>query len=116
MQYELTKNAQIWPRSQNAQLQVPDDKICLIFASMGGMENEGLQFIGKNFAYSSKFNFLTHMNADGFTFLQVRLHCLSFLSLSLYPAALLLRLRYDQQPGRLCHHPAHHGRDLAETN
>ncbi|KAF7364898.1 Acid protease [Mycena venus] len=52
VQYALTKNAQIWPRSQNEQLGVPSDKICLIFASMGDMENPGLCFI------------------NGFTFLQ----------------------------------------------
>ncbi|KAK7048636.1 acid protease [Favolaschia claudopus] len=43
--YELTKNAQIWPRSRNAELGIGEDQISLIFASMGEMENNGLCFI-----------------------------------------------------------------------
>ncbi|KAJ7791220.1 acid protease [Mycena olivaceomarginata] len=44
-EYKLTPDAQTWPRSQNENLGVPKDAICLIFASMGDMENQGLDFI-----------------------------------------------------------------------
>ncbi|KAJ7696853.1 hypothetical protein B0H14DRAFT_3656457 [Mycena olivaceomarginata] len=59
-----------WPRSQNENLGIPKDAICLIFASMGQMENKRLDFI------------------NGYTFLQVRFHFIfviaqySFCSLS----------------------------------
>ncbi|KAJ7143511.1 acid protease [Mycena crocata] len=44
--YELTKNAQIWPRSMNATIGAPADKICLIFADMGDISvGDGLCFI-----------------------------------------------------------------------
>ncbi|KAJ7486180.1 aspartic peptidase domain-containing protein, partial [Mycena galericulata] len=53
VKYELTKNAQIWPRSMNSTLGASDDKICLIFADMGDIQvGDGLCFI------------------NGFTFLQ----------------------------------------------
>ncbi|KAJ7673515.1 aspartic peptidase domain-containing protein [Mycena rosella] len=52
-EYELTKNAQIWPRSMNDSLGVPSNKFCLIFADMGNVNvGDGLCFI------------------NGFTFLQ----------------------------------------------
>ncbi|KAJ6585322.1 acid protease [Mycena capillaripes] len=52
MQCELTKNAQIWPRSMNSTLGGQGDKIYSIFADMGPLQNDGLCFI------------------NGFTFLQ----------------------------------------------
>ncbi|KAJ7078664.1 aspartic peptidase domain-containing protein [Mycena epipterygia] len=43
---ELTKNAQIFPRSMNSTIGAPDGKICLIFASMGDIQaGDGLCFI-----------------------------------------------------------------------
>jgi hypothetical protein len=51
-EYKLTPDAQTWPRSQNENLGVPKDAICLIFTSMGQMENKGLDFISKNFPSS----------------------------------------------------------------
>ncbi|KAJ7673518.1 hypothetical protein B0H17DRAFT_1335018 [Mycena rosella] len=46
VEYELTKNAQIWPRSMNDSLSVPSNKICLIFADMGNVNvGDGLCFI-----------------------------------------------------------------------
>ncbi|KAJ6584074.1 acid protease [Mycena vulgaris] len=53
VKYELTKNAQLWPRSMNDTIGAPDGKICLIFADMGDISvGDGLCFI------------------NGFTFLQ----------------------------------------------
>ncbi|KAJ6508368.1 acid protease [Mycena sanguinolenta] len=45
VQYELIPDAQLWPRSQNESIGGAKDKIYSIFASMGQMENQGLDFI-----------------------------------------------------------------------
>ncbi|KAJ7625260.1 acid protease [Mycena polygramma] len=46
MKCELTKNAQIWPRSMNSTLGGSEGKIYLIFADMGPLpQNQGLCFI-----------------------------------------------------------------------
>ncbi|KAJ7303711.1 hypothetical protein DFH08DRAFT_986112 [Mycena albidolilacea] len=50
-EYKLTPDAQTWPRSQNENLGIPKDAICLIFASMGQMENKGLDFIGSFYEF-----------------------------------------------------------------
>ncbi|KAF8214900.1 acid protease [Mycena galopus ATCC 62051] len=55
VEYELTPNAQIWPRNQQAQLgNFSADQIPLIFASMGPMENKGLCFIN-GYAFLQRF-------------------------------------------------------------
>ncbi|KAJ7758098.1 acid protease [Mycena maculata] len=54
VKYELTKNAQIWPRSMNSTLGAKNDQICLVFADMGGMANDGLCFIN-GFAFLQRF-------------------------------------------------------------
>ncbi|KAJ7836800.1 aspartic peptidase domain-containing protein [Mycena olivaceomarginata] len=46
-EYKLTPYAQTWLRSQNENLGIPKDAICLIFASLGQMENKGLDFINE---------------------------------------------------------------------
>ncbi|KAJ7078672.1 acid protease [Mycena epipterygia] len=52
---ELTKNAQIFPRSMNSTIGAPDGKICLIFASMGDIQaGDGLCFIN-GFALLQRF-------------------------------------------------------------
>ncbi|KAJ6504591.1 acid protease [Mycena vitilis] len=45
MKCELTKNAQIWPRSMNSTLGGSEDKIYLIFADIGDVGTGGLCFI-----------------------------------------------------------------------
>ncbi|KAI0311766.1 acid protease [Amylostereum chailletii] len=52
VQYEMTANAQIWPRDQNAQIGGESGKIYLVIADMGQQSGSGLDFI------------------NGFTFLQ----------------------------------------------
>ncbi|KAJ7213858.1 aspartic peptidase domain-containing protein, partial [Mycena pura] len=55
VQYELTKNAQIWPRCMNSMLGLPPNKIALIFASMGDIgDSDGLCFIN-GFAWLQRF-------------------------------------------------------------
>jgi hypothetical protein len=43
--YELTANAQIWPRSQNSQLGGDENSIYLVVADMGSPSGQGLDFI-----------------------------------------------------------------------
>ncbi|KAJ7079750.1 acid protease [Mycena belliarum] len=46
VKYELTKNAQLFPRSMNETIGAPNGKICLIFADMGNINvGDGLCFI-----------------------------------------------------------------------
>ena len=45
VQYELTANAQIWPRSQNSALSGDADTIYLVVADMGSPSGQGLDFI-----------------------------------------------------------------------
>ncbi|KAF7348295.1 Acid protease [Mycena sanguinolenta] len=45
VQYELIRDAQLWPRCQNESIGGSKDKTYCIFASMGEMENQGLDFI-----------------------------------------------------------------------
>ncbi|KAJ6611442.1 acid protease [Mycena sp. CBHHK59/15] len=54
VKYEFTKNAQIFPRSMNASLGSPEDKICLIIADMGTLSGQGLDFIN-GFAFLQRF-------------------------------------------------------------
>ncbi|KAJ6549508.1 aspartic peptidase domain-containing protein [Mycena sp. CBHHK59/15] len=54
VKYEFTKNAQIFPRSMNASLGAPEDKICLIIADMGTLSGQGLDFIN-GFAFLQRF-------------------------------------------------------------
>ena len=44
--YELTPNAQIWPRSLNATIGGVPGKIYLVVADMGSLSGSGLDFIG----------------------------------------------------------------------
>lgn len=44
--FELTANAQIWPRALNSMLGGSDDKIYLVVADMGSPSGQGLDFIG----------------------------------------------------------------------
>ena len=43
--FELTANAQIWPRSMNSQLGGDDDGIYLVVADLGSQSGQGLDFI-----------------------------------------------------------------------
>ena len=45
---EMTKNAQIWPRSMNAMLGGEPKKIYLVSASIGEIGGQGLDFIGSS--------------------------------------------------------------------
>ncbi|KAJ7274233.1 acid protease [Mycena rebaudengoi] len=54
VKYEFTKNAQIFPRSMNAVLGAPPNKICLIMADMGELSGQGLDFIN-GFAFLQRF-------------------------------------------------------------
>ncbi|KAF7348291.1 Family A1 protease [Mycena sanguinolenta] len=45
VEYELIPDAQLWPRCQNESIGGSKDKTYCIFASMGEMENQGLDFI-----------------------------------------------------------------------
>ena len=44
--FELTANAQIWPRALNSTLGGDDDGIYLIVADLGSPSGQGLDFIG----------------------------------------------------------------------
>ncbi|KAJ7788057.1 hypothetical protein B0H14DRAFT_2950527, partial [Mycena olivaceomarginata] len=46
-EYKLAPDPQIWLRSQNENVGIPKDAICLIFASLGQMETKGLDFINE---------------------------------------------------------------------
>ena len=52
--YELTANAQIWPRSQNAELGGEADGIYLVVADLGSPSGQGLDFIN-GFAFLQRF-------------------------------------------------------------
>ncbi|GJE88453.1 pepsin-like aspartic proteases [Phanerochaete sordida] len=52
--FELTANAQIWPRSQNAVLGGDDSSIYLVVADMGSPSGQGLDFIN-GFAFLQRF-------------------------------------------------------------
>ncbi|KAF7796287.1 hypothetical protein EIP86_007463 [Pleurotus ostreatoroseus] len=52
--YELTANAQIWPRSQNSVLGGDEGKIYLVVADMGSPSGQGLDFIN-GFAFLQRF-------------------------------------------------------------
>jgi hypothetical protein len=43
--FEFTPNAQIWPRSQNAQLGGQEGKIYIIVSDLGTQSGQGLDFI-----------------------------------------------------------------------
>jgi len=61
--YELTPNAQIWPRALNSVIRGSPDNVYLIVSDIGGPSGEGLDFInGKVFLerYYSAYN-----SADG---------------------------------------------------
>ena len=52
--YELTANAQIWPRSQNSVLGGDEGKIYLIVADIGTPSGQGLDFIN-GFTFLERF-------------------------------------------------------------
>lgn len=52
--YELTANAQVWPRALNSTLGGEDDKIYLVVADMGSNSGSGLDFIN-GFAFLQRF-------------------------------------------------------------
>ena len=85
--YELTANAQIWPRSQNSQLGGDEGKIYLIVADMGSPSGQGLDFI-------SGFSLDCVISAFKLIF------GLAFPRRLRVPAALLQRVRHWKQPGR----------------
>lgn len=59
VQYELTPNAQIWPRSQNAELGGEEGKIYGIVSDLGSPSGQGLDFIG-----ASPFHFFTLLHCN----------------------------------------------------
>lgn len=50
--FELTANAQIWPRSQNSELGGDADSIYLVVADMGSQSGSGLDFISAFLSFS----------------------------------------------------------------
>ena len=94
--YELTANAQIWPRSQNSVLGGDEGKIYLIVADMGSPSGQGLDFISAYFSLAFWTRWVSNVTSTG-----RRLRVL---------AALLQRVRHRQRPGRP-RHDGIHGRD-----
>lgn len=70
--YELTPNAQIWPRSQNSTIGGDDGSIYLVVADMGTPSGQGLDFISMYFFHAAiEVSVLTTLlYLDGFCFLQ----------------------------------------------
>lgn len=72
--YELTPNAQIWPRALNATIGGEEGHIYLVVADLGSPSGQGLDFISKCRTRSPcvKRGLLTRMirRVDGFAFLQ----------------------------------------------
>ncbi|KAJ3542726.1 hypothetical protein NM688_g5942 [Phlebia brevispora] len=54
VQFELTANAQIWPRSQNSELGGESDKIYLVVSDLGSPSGQGLDFIN-GFVFLQRF-------------------------------------------------------------
>ena len=46
--YELTANAQIWPRSLNSTIGGEEGKIYLVVSDLGSESGQGLDFISKH--------------------------------------------------------------------
>jgi hypothetical protein len=71
--YELTANAQIWPRALNSVIGGSSNAIYLVTADLGSYSGSGLDFIGTNRSSCLKFDeWLIDFcqNTDGFVFLQ----------------------------------------------
>jgi hypothetical protein len=70
--YELTPNAQIWPRALNSMLGGTAGKIYLVVADMGSPSGSGLDFIGLYFFFPRFLISGIHLGIilDGFVFLQ----------------------------------------------
>jgi hypothetical protein len=91
--FELTANAQIWPRALNSTLGGDANKIYLVAADLGSNSGSGLDFIVRTPLLRA-----AGESADG------RAERIRDAS------AVLLDLRHDQFASRLCHY-AVHGRD-----
>jgi hypothetical protein len=70
--YELTPNAQIWPRSLNAQIHGDEDSIYLVVTDLHKPSGQGLDFISMMicFNFSRTFVMTGISYPDGFAFLQ----------------------------------------------
>ena len=73
--FELTANAQIWPRAQNAAIGGEDGKIYLVAADLGTSSGQGLDFISKwqhveRRGDSKVWMLMGLFFVDGFVFLQ----------------------------------------------
>ena len=67
--YEMTPNAQIWPRSLNSMLGGDEGKIYLVIADLGNNSGQGLDFISE-FLRSHWDKRVLMFLLDGFVFLQ----------------------------------------------
>ena len=56
VKYEMTPNAQIWPRDLNAQIGGEEGQIYLVVADMGSNSGSGLDFIGELFDRVAELN------------------------------------------------------------
>jgi hypothetical protein len=74
VQYELTPNAQIWPRGLNTSIGGTEGNIYLVVSDLGSPSGKGLDFISRcsHFccALSQGLGGTNHFCIDGFTFLQ----------------------------------------------